>query len=123
MCKLCADPDVHVKNGTKLLDRLVKDIVAEIEHFDTEKFIPILQDRIGMTNTFVRQFLLGWISVLNSVPNIDLVNYLPHFLDGLFNMLRYVYRRRKIDRHTVRWVDRWMDEWRIAREIDREIDR
>jgi len=87
MCKLCADPDVHVKNGTKLLDRLVKDVVAEIENFDTEKFIPILQDRIGMTNAFVRQFLLGWIAVLNSVPNIDLVNYLQYFLDGLFNML------------------------------------
>ena len=87
MCKLCADPDVHVKSGTKLLDRLVKDVVAEIDHFDTEKFIPILQDRIKMTNPFVRQFLLGWISVLNSIPNIHLVNFIASFLDGLLCML------------------------------------
>lgn len=30
---------------------------------------------------------VGWITVLDSVPDIDMLDYLPDFLDGLFNML------------------------------------
>ena len=35
----------------------------------------------------MRQFLVGWIVVLDSVPSIDLVAHLPAFLDGLFSFL------------------------------------
>jgi len=87
MCKLCADSDLHVKNGTKLLDRLIKDIISETPHFDTQKFIPLLQERITSTNPFVRQFLLGWVGVLASLSSVGLVKYLPLFLDGVLCML------------------------------------
>eukprot|EP01102_Stenamoeba_stenopodia_P022271 TRINITY_DN921_c0_g1_i1.p1 TRINITY_DN921_c0_g1~~TRINITY_DN921_c0_g1_i1.p1 ORF type:complete len:588 (-),score=147.47 TRINITY_DN921_c0_g1_i1:139-1902(-) len=87
LCKLSADPDLNVKNGAQLLDRLMKDIVTESAVFDIEKFIPLLKERIYVINPFVRQFLLGWVSVLNSVPDIDLLAYLPEFLDGLFLIL------------------------------------
>lgn len=40
-----------------------------------------------MVNPFVRQFLIGWLNLLDSVPDIDLVAHLPSFLGGLFNML------------------------------------
>ena len=40
-----------------------------------------------MTNPYIRQLLVGWITVLDSVPDIDMVENLPEFLDGLFNML------------------------------------
>jgi hypothetical protein len=33
-------------------------------------------------NPFVRQFLVGWITVLDSVPEIDMLGFLPDFLDG-----------------------------------------
>ena len=33
------------------------------------------------------QFLVGWISALDSVPDIDLLSHLPVFFDGLFHML------------------------------------
>ncbi|KAH1260670.1 Protein VAC14 [Glycine max] len=33
------------------------------------------------------KFLVGWITVLDSVPDIDMLGFLPDFLDGLFNML------------------------------------
>ena len=33
----------------------------------------------------VRQFLIGWITHMDSVPDIELIDYLPEFLDGLFN--------------------------------------
>uniref|UniRef100_K3W541 Vacuolar protein 14 C-terminal Fig4-binding domain-containing protein n=1 Tax=Globisporangium ultimum (strain ATCC 200006 / CBS 805.95 / DAOM BR144) TaxID=431595 RepID=K3W541_GLOUD len=87
LCKLFADVDVDVKNGANLLDRLVKDIVTESEYFEVDMFIPLLQKYIRMTNPYIRQLLVGWITVLDSVPDIDMLDYLPDFLDGLFNML------------------------------------
>merc|ERR1719430_1196410 len=36
---------------------------------------------------FVRQFLVSWISVLDSVPDARTVKYLPELLDPLFNIL------------------------------------
>ncbi|KAL6058534.1 PtdIns(3,5)P(2) sythesis regulation factor [Balamuthia mandrillaris] len=87
LCRLSADPDLNVKNGSQLLDRLVKDIITESDSFDIERFIPLLQDRINVMNSFVRQFLLSWITVLDSVPDIEMLDYLPDFLEGLFKML------------------------------------
>mmetsp|Transcript_7725 Transcript_7725/g.19887 ORF Transcript_7725/g.19887 Transcript_7725/m.19887 type:complete len:686 (-) Transcript_7725:82-2139(-) len=87
LCKLFADVDVDVKNGANLLDRLIKDIVTESESFDVERFIPLLQKYIRRTNPYIRQLLVGWITVLDSVPDINMLDWLPDFLDGLFNML------------------------------------
>eukprot|EP01048_Picozoa_sp_COSAG05_P014883 COSAG05_NODE_1730_length_4187_cov_126.370841_2_plen_656_part_00 len=87
LCSLSADPDPNVKNGAQLLDRLVKDIVAESDAFDIHAFIPLLRGRINLFNPFIRQFLIGWIIMLDSVPDIELVEFLPEFLHGLFNML------------------------------------
>jgi vacuole morphology and inheritance protein 14 len=87
LCKLFADVDVDVKNGANLLDRLVKDIVTESESFDVERFIPLLQKYIRRTNPYIRQLLVGWITVLDSVPDINMLDWLPTFLDGLFNMV------------------------------------
>ncbi|GMI02008.1 hypothetical protein TrST_g6121 [Triparma strigata] len=87
LCSLFADVDVDVKNGANLLDRLIKDIVTESETFDVETFIPLLQKYIRRTNPYIRQLLVGWIVVLDSVPDINMIDWLPDFLDGLFNML------------------------------------
>jgi vacuole morphology and inheritance protein 14 len=116
-----------VKNGAELLDRLLKDIVAETasvyvpQYPETERvreladeaqgmgivvphpddiasgtdvhdarkafslrgFIPLLSDRIYVISPFTRSFLVSWITVLDSVPELELVTYLPEFLDGL----------------------------------------
>jgi vacuole morphology and inheritance protein 14 len=87
LCKLFADVDVDVKNGANLLDRLIKDIVTESESFDVERFIPLLQKYIRRTNPYIRQLLVGWITVLDSVPDINMLDWLPDILDGLYNML------------------------------------
>ncbi|GJE84292.1 ARM repeat-containing protein [Phanerochaete sordida] len=134
LSKLAADPEVSVKNGAELLDRLLKDIVAETasvyvpQYQETEKarrradekpfytvdgvliphpddvangkdltqarrafslahFIPLLKDRMGVQSPFTRMYLVGWIQVLDSVPELELVSYLPEFLDSL---LRYL---------------------------------
>ncbi|KAF9677462.1 hypothetical protein SADUNF_Sadunf08G0110200 [Salix dunnii] len=87
LCKLSADSDANVQSAAHLLDRLVKDIVTESDQFSIEEFIPLLRDRMNVLNPYVRQFLVGWITVLDSVPDIDMLGFLPDFLDGLFNML------------------------------------
>jgi vacuole morphology and inheritance protein 14 len=106
-----------VKNGAELLDRLIKDIVSEsaatyvsilhtseegladsdkegregsIEYpmaFSLPRFIPLLKERIFVLNPFTRTFLVGWITLLDSIPDLELVAYLPEFLGGLFKFL------------------------------------
>lgn len=87
LCKLYADVDMDVKNGAALLDRLIKDVVTESDNFRVDKFIPLLKERLRVRNPFIRQLLVGWISVLDSVPSIDMLDYAPEFLGGLFDML------------------------------------
>ncbi len=87
LCKLSADMDPNVQNAAHLLDKLVKDIVTESPHFDLEEFITLLRQRLQVSNPYVRQFLVSWIAVLDSVPDIDMLEYLPEFLEGLLSML------------------------------------
>ncbi|KAI5466519.1 vacuolar protein 14 C-terminal Fig4p binding-domain-containing protein [Mariannaea sp. PMI_226] len=116
LCKLGADSELSVKNGAELLDRLVKDIVSESaasyvsileappefdgddkaslqDHahlptaFSLPRFIPLLKERIFVMNPFTRQFLVGWITLLDSIPDLELVTYLPDFLGGLLKFL------------------------------------
>ncbi|PSR93781.1 hypothetical protein PHLCEN_2v4676 [Hermanssonia centrifuga] len=129
LSKLAADSELSVKNGAELLDRLLKDIVAEtasvyVPQFpETEKarqradekpsvliphpddvasgrdlqrarkafslahFIPLLKDRIYVLSPFTRSYLVSWITVLDSVPELELISYLPEFLDGLLKYL------------------------------------
>jgi hypothetical protein len=52
---MAADPDVNVRNGAELLDRLIKDVVTEGNPFDLEKFIPLLSDRVNVFNPECRK--------------------------------------------------------------------
>ncbi|KAJ3162182.1 hypothetical protein HDU88_007103 [Geranomyces variabilis] len=55
--------------------------------FNLPRFIPLLAERIHTLAPYTRTFLVQWISVLDSVPDLELIAYLPSFLDGLFNYL------------------------------------
>lgn len=106
-----------MKNGAELLDRLIKDIVSEsaasyisvlevppdfqgddkaslddsLAHlptaFSLPRFIPLLRERIWVMNPFTRNFLVGWLTLLDSIPDLELVTYLPDFLGGLLKFL------------------------------------
>ncbi|KAJ8272106.1 hypothetical protein COCON_G00109650 [Conger conger] len=69
------------------LYNIVKDIVTESNKFDLVAFVPLLRERIYSNNQYVRQFIISWILVLESVPDINLLDYLPEILDGLFQIL------------------------------------
>ncbi|KAJ3120763.1 hypothetical protein HK100_012660 [Physocladia obscura] len=58
-------------------------VAPPTEAFNLPRFIPLLGERIKTVNPFTRMFLLQWIKTLDSVPHLELVTYLPEFLDGL----------------------------------------
>ena len=64
---LFADVDDDVKNGANLLGRLVKDVATECEFFSVDEFLPLLQNYIRRTNPYIRQLLVGWITVLDRI--------------------------------------------------------
>ncbi|EGD83131.1 hypothetical protein PTSG_03767 [Salpingoeca rosetta] len=116
LSKLCADPDPSVKSGAETLDRLIKDIVTEQPCFDVDKFVPLLSERIYAGNPYVRQFLVSWISVLDSVPEIDMLAHLPKYLSGLFKILSD--QNPEIRRMCQAVVDEFLHEIKEAADVD-----
>lgn len=55
--------------------------------FSLARFIPLLQERIHVMNPFTRTFLVSWVTLLDTIPDLELVHYLPAFLGGLFKFL------------------------------------
>lgn len=55
--------------------------------FSLPNFIPLLMERIHVVNPATRTFLVSWISLLDSIPDLELVSYIPSFLGGLINFL------------------------------------
>lgn len=55
--------------------------------FSLPRFIPLLKERIWVMNPFTRQFLVGWVTLLDSIPDLELVTYLPQFLGGILKFL------------------------------------
>ncbi|KAI5240353.1 ARM repeat-containing protein [Aureobasidium subglaciale] len=143
LCKLAADTELSVKNGAELLDRLVKDIVAEsaasyvsildndadpnnddpfaeqATAFSLARFIPLLRERIFVINPFTRTFLVSWITLLDSIPDLELVVFLPDFLGGLLRFLS----DPNVDVHTTTKVclDRFLVEIKKISAIKRGI--
>ncbi|CAD8103694.1 unnamed protein product [Paramecium sonneborni] len=56
-------------------------------YFNLNSFMTQLQSKLKTRVTYVRQFLLGWIKVLNQCHNNDLYIYFPMILEGIFMML------------------------------------
>ncbi|OAL44968.1 ARM repeat-containing protein [Pyrenochaeta sp. DS3sAY3a] len=55
--------------------------------FNLERFLPLLEERINVINPFTRSFLVAWITLLDSIPDLELIAHLPRFLGGLFKFL------------------------------------
>lgn len=58
--------------------------------FNLARFIPLLSERVYVISPYTRMHLVSWIMVLDSIPDLELVAWLPDFLDGLL----YVSHRR-----------------------------
>ncbi|KAI9014394.1 vacuolar protein 14 C-terminal Fig4p binding-domain-containing protein [Phycomyces nitens] len=98
---LSEDTEMSVKNGADFLDRLIKDIVLELATtyvspfdppgqkttFSLPNFIPLLSSKISTKHSFTRNYLVLWISNLESIPELGLISYLHEFLDGLLDFM------------------------------------
>ena len=72
----------------KILCRLLKDVTIESSSsIDLNAFIPLLQKYITRRKPHIRQLMMSWIEVLNSLADIHMLDYLPSFLKGLFFIL------------------------------------
>ncbi|KAH8819608.1 vacuolar protein 14 C-terminal Fig4p binding-domain-containing protein [Xylogone sp. PMI_703] len=144
IAKLGADSELSVKNGAELLDRLIKDIVSEsaatyvsilqvtddsemdkesIElptAFSLARFIPLLKERIHVLNPFTRTFLVGWITLLDSIPDLELVSYLPEFLGGLFKFLSDTNRDVQVTTRDA--LERFLNEIKRIARVKKGID-
>ncbi|KAI1117793.1 vacuolar protein 14 C-terminal Fig4p binding-domain-containing protein [Nemania sp. NC0429] len=68
-------------------EQKVQDVPNPPTAFSLPRFIPLLKERIWVINPFTRTFLVGWITLLDSIPDLELVTYLPEFLGGLLKFL------------------------------------
>lgn len=76
--------------------------------FSLARFIPLLSERLYVVNPYTRTFLVSWISVLNSIPDLDLIMSLPDFIDGLMRFLADSHQDVRVA--TTRLLDSFLEE-------------
>lgn len=80
--------DGHTESPSKPID-IDRSTMQSPDHledrraFSLERFIPLLTERVYAISPYTRMHLVSWLTVLNTVPDLELVSYLPDFLDGL----------------------------------------
>jgi hypothetical protein len=62
-------------------------VVNHPDDFNVKTFVPQLTRLLQATDPYARQFLLGWISLLQNTPGITLLPDLPVFFPGLYAIL------------------------------------
>lgn len=78
----------QVRNEREAMQGVLVDVPLENDReprkaFSLAHFIQLLKERIYVLSPFTRSYLVSWITVLDSVPELELVTFLPEFLDGL----------------------------------------
>eukprot|EP01062_Namystynia_karyoxenos_P004568 TRINITY_DN1161_c0_g2_i1.p1 TRINITY_DN1161_c0_g2~~TRINITY_DN1161_c0_g2_i1.p1 ORF type:complete len:681 (+),score=207.53 TRINITY_DN1161_c0_g2_i1:172-2214(+) len=120
LCRLHADRDKQVPRAAHLLDTLVKDIASE-GNLDITAFIRAYRERKNDGSPYVRSYLLTWLVVLDTDPHVQLVQYLPEFLEDVMrgmgdvnrsqigttakvlDKLKYRLRQRCAEGRTIEW--------------------
>lgn len=87
--------------------------------FSLPRFIPLLQERILVLNPFTRMFLVSWITLLDSIPDLELVSYLPSFLGGLFRFLND--SNQDVVTATQHVLERFLDEIKVVARVKRGL--
>jgi vacuole morphology and inheritance protein 14 len=86
-----ADFDEQVKNAAALLNNVLKTIITDSlpnnKTFDLTRFMRILTDKMKAINPFIREFLIDWINTMDEIPSVNILVYLPSFLEDLLVML------------------------------------
>lgn len=101
-------------------DKEILDETAELPTaFSLKQFIPLLKDRSYTINPFTRTFLVGWITLLDSIPDLELVTYLPEFLGSLLKFLSDP--NRDVHQATQACLDKFLNEIKRISRIKKGI--
>lgn len=87
--------------------------------FSLKQFIPLLKDRSYTINPFTRTFLVGWITLLDSIPDLELVTFLPEFLGSLLKFLSDP--NRDVHQATQACLDKFLNEIKRISRIKKGI--
>lgn len=79
----------------------------------------MLQERIHVLNPFTRTFLVSWVTLLDTIPDLEMVFYLPAFLGGLFTFLND--QNRDVHVATQGTLERFLNEIKKIARIKRGI--
>ncbi|KAF3988921.1 hypothetical protein FT663_01515 [Candidozyma haemuli var. vulneris] len=55
--------------------------------FSLPKFIPTLLERMYTIDPFAKKFLLSWLELFDDIPSLELLTFLPNFLEPLVRFL------------------------------------
>lgn len=88
--------------------------------FSLAKFIPLLKDRIHVIGPFTRNFLVSWLTLLDTIPDLELVTYLPDFLEGLIKFLGGP--NKDVNVATQGLLDRFLSEIKRITRLKRGIE-
>lgn len=107
--------DEEMNDDKELLDEATDLPTA----FSLKQFIPLLKDRSYTINPFTRTFLVGWITLLDSIPDLELVTYLPEFLGSLLKFLSDP--NRDVHQATQACLDKFLNEIKRISRIKKGI--
>eukprot|EP00835_Amoeboradix_gromovi_P001811 NODE_91_length_21779_cov_0.171356.p1 type:complete len:599 gc:universal NODE_91_length_21779_cov_0.171356:18344-16548(-) len=83
IAKLASDPDTQCRLGAELLDRLLKDVLLDLD-IQFQLLLPVISERMYAIHPNVRNLMLSWLQLLITIPNNPLIEYLPLLLATLF---------------------------------------
>ena len=61
--------------------------MSEKPVFEVSTFVVLLRDRLYTKNQYTRRFLVQWLNCVMAIPEIDILAFLPEFLEALFPIL------------------------------------
>ncbi|KAH3679795.1 hypothetical protein WICPIJ_008529 [Wickerhamomyces pijperi] len=88
--------------------------------FSLQRFMPLLMERIQSIAPYTRVFLITWLLLLNSVPDLDMVSYLPCFLGELVECLNDSHNDVKNLTKTA--LDSFLDEIQRISHIQQSVE-
>lgn len=89
----------QVESNDPRMPIIANEPAQRLPTFSLVKFIPLLAERIYAVNGDARTFLVSWVVLLDSIPDLELVSYLPSFLGGLINFLNDPITSVRVDTH------------------------
>lgn len=76
----------HLPN-TEGVEVQVNQVQDAKKAFSLPKFIPTLLERMYTIDPFAKKFLIGWLELFDGIPSLELITFLPNFLEPLIKFL------------------------------------